>query len=701
MIVALDLPLRAGDVAFTFAPGAAAAATRGAGVIVPFGRRLVPGVVLGEGDARPGLRPVLAMVEPSLPIPAATVDLAEWVAGTYVSSVGEALSVATPWDALWRGLRLGAHSAGTGVLSGPAARIVEALRQRPRSLRHAGPLVMEFPGVLDELAESGLLKAVRASAPSPARGGRAGDAAPEGERQQPDGAASVLDRSTRAAGRLADAVRDGMRGGPRALLVVGWPRLPAYLAALAAGLSAGCSCVVLFPATEAATTFAASASRAGFHPVLLHGGLPPSTRVAAWQSLVGARGALVVGTRAAIFAPVLDPVLAIVDEEDHSGHKEERSPRFLTAVVAEQRTRQAGVLVIGATTPTVAAYGRVQAGQFALVPLPSPRCRIGVVDLRRRADPDAPVSRPVLDAVRRTVRAGGRALLLADRRGYAGGLHCAECGAVERCRDCGPAMAYDRGGRRLICRLCGRVAPAPAVCSVCRGARLHALGAGTERVAAALRRVVPRVWRLDADAIPPGGGPQAVLTPVREGGGALVATTLVLPYLEGLRPDLVAMVAADRWLHRPEFRSAERALALLRTLGLLTGALVLVETADPHHPVVRAAPGSNLRSFYTDELRVRRALGYPPYRALAVVEVAARSVQIADCLAARLAALATGESEVLGPIWLRARGPLVRCRVVIKAAGREMFAPMLAPLMMDRGMPSSARMTVDVDPIEL
>jgi primosomal protein N' (replication factor Y) len=210
------------------------------------------------------------------------------------------------------------------------------------------------------------------------------------------------------------------------------------------------------------------------------------------------------------------------------------------------------------------------------------------------------------------------------------------------------------------------------------------------------------VWRLDADAIPPGGGPQAVLTPFWEQGGALVATTLVLPYLEALRPNLVAMVAADRWLHRPEFRAAERALALLRTLGLCTGALVLVETADPHHPVVRAAAASNLSSFYADELRVRRALGYPPYRALAVVEVAARSTQAADRIAARIAASASGESEVLGPLRLaRARGPSVTCRYVLKASSREMMAAMLAPLMVDRSVASSARITVDVDPMEL
>jgi primosomal protein N' (replication factor Y) len=701
LVVALDLPLRAGDLAFTFAPGAAGAAPRGAGVIVPFGRRLLPGVVLGEGDPRPDLRPVLALVEPSPLIPAVTVELAEWVARTYVSSVGEALSVATPWDALWHGVRLEAGGAPPGPLSGGALRILAALTRRPRSLRDAATLFGASPELMGEVAESGLLRAGRPPTQAPAPAVRTGVAGAQGERPPGRGYRLTSDRSPRAA-RLADAVRHAMGGGPRALVVAGWPRLSAYLAAVGAGLAAGWSCVALFATTEAAGAFAAAASTAGFRPVLLHGGLPLATRLAAWQGLAGARGTLVVGTRAAIFAPVADPVVAIVDDEDHSGHKEERAPRYLASAVAEQRTRGRGVLIIGATTPPVATYGRVQAGQFSLLPLPSPWCRLGVVDLRRRADPRAAVSQPVLDAVRRTVRGGGRALLLADRRGYAGGLHCAECGAVQRCPRCRLAMAYDRGRRQLICRVCGDAAPAPAVCSACRGTRLYPIGAGTERLAAALRRVVPRVWRFDADALGPGRHPEDILAPFRQRGGALVATTLVLPHLEALRPDLVAMVAADRWLHRPEFRAAERALALLRTLGLLTGALVLVETADPHHPVIRAAGASSLKAFYEDELQVRRTLGYPPYRALAVVEVAARSSQVADDVAARLVASATAGTEVLGPMWMRrSPGPLVRCRFVIKATDRETIASMLVPLMVDRRMPSSARVTADVDPAEL
>ncbi|OFX26640.1 MAG: primosomal protein N' [Armatimonadetes bacterium RBG_16_67_12] len=498
------------------------------------------------------------------------------------------------------------------------------------------------------------------------------------------------------------AVREAMRGDPRALLVAGWNRAPTYLMAARIALDAGRPCLAVFPSVDAASAFARAAAGAGFAPVLVHGDLPPAARRSAWESLRSARGMLVIGTRAAVFAPVADPVLAIVDDEDNSGHKEERAPRFVTRVVAEARTRETGVLIIGATTPPVATWAGVEAGRLRLVALPSPRPRIGVVDLRRRPDPGMPVSRPVLDAVRRVARSGGRALVLADRKGYAGGLHCAECGAVERCPQCSVALSYDRSGRRLSCRVCGFAMPAPNVCSRCGAARLHLLGAGTERLAAFFRRLAPRVWRLDADVAANVRDVTAVLAPFREQGGVLVATTLVVPWLEWLRPNLVAVVSADRWLHRPEFRAAERILSLLRTLSMASRARVLVETSDPNHPALLAAAAASLRPFYAEETALRRALDYPPFRSLVAVVVSARSAAVADAVIARLAADAAPPTEVLGPSPVPgAAAGRVERRLVLKVADRSAARSLLWPLVTGAAAPSQVKVVVDVDPIEL
>lgn len=695
VLVALDVPLRAGDAAFTFA--SPVPVRPGMGVIVPFGRRLMAGIVIGAGEPRADTRPIVAVVGESPLIPSAVVDLAAWVAREYLSSVGEALALAVPWDALWGRLRLTVSDAFRDVPE-PARAALESLRQKPVTLARAGRR-------LATINDEGLSAIARQQALVPALD------APSVREQpgHPGPDTRVLPRTVArklaptAARRIEAQISEALSAGPRTLLVAGPHRTSAYLAAVRQVAAAGMSSIAAFASIEAASTFAVAASDAGLSPVLLHAGMAPAARLTAWRSLIEDRRRLVIGTRGAVFAPVSGPVLAIVDDEDHSGHKEERAPRYLTRGVAAERTREAGILIVGGTTPTVATYADVQTGRARLIALPGPRPRLGIVDLRRRADPDAPVSRPVLDAVRRTVRGGGRVLLMSDRKGYAGALHCRECGSVERCPTCGVAMGYERAARRLHCRFCGRTQPAPAVCSRCGGRALALLGAGTERIAAAVRRISPTVSRLDRDAIPEGDGISQVVGVFRARGGVLVATPVVLPWIESLRPDLVAVIAADRLLHRPEFRAAERALEFLREVGIAAASTVLVETADAEHAAIRAAIAPSLRPFYAEELAQRAALGYPPARSLIGLTVTGRSSttasSAAEAIAARLRAGAPPATDVLGPTPQPGQPP--RWTIVIKAADREAARALVLPLLTGSDIPRGARITADVDPHDL
>lgn len=699
LLVALDLPLRAGDSAFTFSSGAARGAPRGAGVIVAFGRRLLPGVVLGEGAPRPGLRPVMAMAGATPLVPPEVVGLAEWVAAEYLSSVGEALAAAVPWDALWSGVRLRCEGLMAADLPAAAQAALEAMARKPVSLVRAARLLAPVWETLGPVAESGALSAIWPKAAAGAVGAEV--VRPEGAARSAVGAQSA--GAAQAGGGLCIAVREAMSGGSRRILVAGWNRTPAYIAAIQCVRAAGWSTVAAFASVDAASEFARTADDAGLEPVLSHGDLPAAARLGAWRRAKGARQALVVGTRATVFAPVAGPVLAIVDDEDGSGHKEERAPRYVTRAVAAERTRVEGILVVGATTPTVATYAGVRDGSLRLVALPSPRVRLGVVDLRRRPDPRTEISRPLQDAVLSTARRRGRAVLICDRKGYAGGLQCGECGVVAQCRRCGVAMPYDRSRRRLRCRFCALTEAAPHVCSRCGAARLLPVGAGSERLVALLRRITPAVWRFDSDILGPGADPSALLAPFRERGGVLVATALVLPHLGSLRPDLVGFVAADRMLHRPEYRAAERALALIRTVGMATRAMVLLETADPSHAAVRAATAPSLRSFYAGELEVRSALGYPPYRSLTSLRVTARAQASVEAVAAQLAAAASLDLEVLGPI-PEAGAPWVgraRWEIVVKAADRAAANRLVRPLLLGTGVPRDVRISADVDPHDL
>lgn len=676
-------------------------------MLVPFGRRVLPGVVLGEGAWRDDLRPVLAAVPGGPLLSDQTLDLAEWTARDYLSSVGEALAAALPWDALWAGLRVRADGATPAEVPEEARAVLEGLRRRPASLRRAGRLLLPILGSITPVAGAAGLTAhlplrdvfdPQSGAPVPETPG-AGDGEHVGGAQ----GASL---------RLDDAVEEALTGGCRALLVAGWRRLPAYVAGIHRALAAGMPAVAAFGSLEAAARFAEEAREAGLFPVSLHGEMAAARRLAAWRWLQGRSGVLVVGTRSAVFAPVADPALIIVDDDDSSGHKEERSPRYVTGSVAARRAEASGVLVVGSTTPTAASYLAVQRGELRLIPVASPRPRIGVIDLRGRGRTGEPLSRPLLQEVRRVARGGGRAVLLVDRKGYAGGLLCGECGAVERCARCGVALPYDRTRRRLQCRICGITAGAPEACSACGAPRLLPVGTGAERLASFLSRWIPAVRVFDAESA---GAPQApeALAQLRAKGGAVVATTALLPHLEGLAPGVVGFVSADRMLHRPEYRASERALALLRAVGMAARAHVLVETADPDHPAVRAAAGQGLRQFYEDELARRSALGYPPFRSLVAVTVTARSLPAADAACRRIidgaAGLPGGDPvpvEVLGPVPRavlppRRRGkqaPGVQLGLMLKCADRAAARTLLWPYLTGAVPPRGVLVAADVDP---
>jgi primosomal protein N' (replication factor Y) len=244
---------------------------------------------------------------------------------------------------------------------------------------------------------------------------------------------------------------------------------------------------------------------------------------------------------------------------------------------------------------------------------------------------------------------------------------------------------------------------APSTCSRCGAPRLLPVGAGTERVTAALRRATAHVWRFDSDVVGPGRAAADVLAPFRARAGVLVATALVLPHLENLRPDLVVVVAADRLLHRPEYRAAERALAFLRAVGMASRTQVLVETAEPAHTAIAASTAPSLRPFYNEELRIRGELGYPPFRTLIAVTMAARTTALLDEVAARLAAAAPSSLEILGPIPLPSpRGArLLRRELVIKTTDRAAARAAFIPLLIGGDRLARVRLAVDVDPHEI
>jgi primosomal protein N' (replication factor Y) len=420
---------------------------------------------------------------------------------------------------------------------------------------------------------------------------------------------------------------------------------------------------------------------------------------------------VVVGTRSALFAPLEDVQLIVVDDEHDPGHQADAAPRYHARDVALRRGAIEGArVVLGALTPSVEAYGQVASGRMGCVRLPpaAPPVAVTLVDMRvERAQGRRGLLTPVLiAAIRRHLRAGGRVALFVNRTGYARVLLCDECGAAVRCPRCEVTMPFDRAGRTVSCRICGSTAPAPGPCPRCGGVGLRGIGPGTARVEEVIRRLFPalRIARVDRETAPQF---DRIANEFASGRLRLIVGTQMLLRARQLRPTLVGVCDADLPLHLPDFRGAERTLQQLRAVVSLAagrpGPDAVVQTRVPDHPAVRALATGGDEAVYQGELDVRRELGYPPYTTLARVVASHTSREAALRLAAQVAesARACGV-EVLGPAPSRDRGGPSAFRYQCLLRGADPGAVRAAARAALGGAPASkgSRVTVEMNPQE-
>ena len=506
------------------------------------------------------------------------------------------------------------------------------------------------------------------------------------------------------------------RPGDEVLLhgVTGSGKTEVYLQAAAATLDSGRSVLLLVPEIALTGQTVARVRRrfAGEPVAVLHSGLSAGERLLAYRDLAAGRVRLAVGARSAVFAPLRDLGLIVVDEEHDTSYKQENEPHYDARAVARRRAQQTGaVLVAGSATPSVETY--------AQVPLH--------VDLRSRVDGSPPPPLEVVDmrdvhdvfspqlaaALTATVDAGEKAILFHNRRGYAGYLACGHCGHAWECPRCDVALTLFGGGRGLRCRTCGHAEAAPPACPSCGSLDVARHGFGTERVEREVQQLLPGVelLRLDSDVAASYARLRTVLDRFAASGPkVLVGTQMIAKGHHFPEVTLVGVVDADVVLHFPDFRAEERTFAMLVQVGGRSGrgerpGRVIVQTLSPDaRPIALAAGGEDER-FYADEVDRRRELAYPPSASLVGLElsstVADKAQKAAAFVAERLGPrLAAGE-QLLGP------GPLVRergrhqARLLIKttALGNTLdvlrpWADHYRPRFAQRG----ARLVVDVEP---
>ncbi|HEX5425868.1 MAG TPA: primosomal protein N' [Candidatus Acidoferrales bacterium] len=509
--------------------------------------------------------------------------------------------------------------------------------------------------------------------------------------------------------------------------VTGSGKTEVYLGAIEAALSRGKTAIVLVP--EIALTLWVGRlvrARFGASVAILHSGLPDVERAREWWRVRNGDARVVVGTRSAVFAPLENLGLIIVDEEQESAYKQEETPRYHGRDVAVYRASLEGaVALLGSATPSMETYHNARAGKYRLIELTQrvanrPLAEVRMIDLReefRRSGKAAPFSEPLRAAIALRLEEKTQSMILINRRGYSWSLLCRSCGAFVQCQNCSIALTYHKKRQRLICHYCGFSVHPPKECPKCHSEYLYFVGDGAERVEEYLREQFPhaRIARLDRDTVRTKREYQQVLGAFAKGEiDVLVGTQMVAKGHDFQRVTLVGVVAADLALGRPDFRAAERTFQLLTQVagragrGELSGE-VLVETYYPEHYAIQYARQQDYASFYEKEAQFRQMLHYPPFAALASVLIRDRKIENAikwsRALASYFEKLDSKDVKILGP----AAAPLARLRqeyrfqFILKSRQRGALSHVLSGALdfcAQQEIPETA-MIVDVDPASL
>lgn len=460
----------------------------------------------------------------------------------------------------------------------------------------------------------------------------------------------------------------------------------------------------------------------GQRVAIQHSGLSDGERHDQWHRIRRGDVDVVVGTRSAVFAPVVDLGLLIVDEEHDGSYKQEETPRYHGRDVAVVRGQQAGALVVlGSATPSMESFYNATSGRYQLVTLERrvldrPMAEVRIVDMREEFaahGPDVILSGTLVDAIAQRLEKGEQAMVLLNRRGFATVIFCRQCGHTLECPNCSVSLTVHKAIRRARCHYCNYAMGIPTTCAECGGTFLEQMGFGTERIEAEIRARFPdaRVSRVDRDTVRRRGAIAGLLS--RFAGGAvdiLVGTQMIAKGHDFPRVTLVGVISADVGLGMADFRAGERTFQLLTQVagrsgrGELRGEAI-VQTIHPAHYSIRHACRQDYAGFFADEIRFRRELNYPPVVAMinAVVKARTREGAMADAGDLVRAMRWGGEPyRVLGP----APAPLSRLRgehraqFFVKGTHRATMRKALVAVLDAR--PEIRRRTiVDVDPMSV
>ncbi|HEV3271586.1 MAG TPA: primosomal protein N' [Candidatus Methylacidiphilales bacterium] len=708
--------------------------TLGAKVRVPFKSRDLVGYVV-EFPKEPftgKLKPIREILGPRSFLPASLIELAQWMARYYCAPLTVALLSVLPRavrraDAAFK-QRLWVEPLAA-ALPDETARALKKARSQMAAWDY---LRKNGPGWLAELTQSSgcgpaawraLAERNLVSIES-----RAQDRDPFLHSPVAESIPHEMNPEQRAALEIIAAEIAAEK--PRVVLlhgVTGSGKTEVYLQAIARVLALGKSALVLVPEI-ALTPQTVEHFRARFigekvGVAVLHSHLSSGERHDQWQHIRAGRARIVIGARSAVFAPLDNLGVIVVDEEHEHSYKQEESPHYHARDVAVMRGHLERVaVVLGSATPSLESYHHAREGKYRLVELLQ-RVEEGqmpvthVLDIRSttKGGPPALVAPQLVEAIKARIERHEQAIIFLNRRGYSSSLQCPRCGHVEMCPNCSVALTFHRGAGKLRCHLCDFSSVVPHACPQCGASPFKHSGSGTEKVEHALAGAFPgaRIERMDSDNM---RGRDAYTNTLRDFADGkidiLVGTQMIAKGLHFPRVTCVGVINADLALQIPDFRAGERVFQLLMQVSGRSGrgqvrGEVFVQTRVPFHPAIQFARHHDYAGFAEQELGFRRSLHYPPYERFVLVTARGRSEEktlfVIENLAKEIERLDLPGAEITGPVPAPIARIEDRYRFQIFLRARRIMAvtPRLRPLFMDRAWPDDIRVTIDVDPVDL
>ncbi|MEG2557467.1 MAG: primosomal protein N' [Raoultibacter sp.] len=760
--VILDIPTQSLDCAYSYAVADDMFDIDvGCAVAVPFGHRQAIGYVIAideVGDRLPEeidpskLKQVAQVLSPTY-FDAEGAACARFLSERYIAPLSVCVRLFTPpggvprmvhngtyWrveqpsvgavDDRW--VRLGAAAADFVPKKGAVKQvaIIEALRAG--ELRVA-ELTMEFgsvSAVLKTLEGKGVV-VVESRRRMRGVGGISMDASHDAPAFVPSSKPQLTDGQAAALKSIAAA--QNRRRGEVVVLdgVTGSGKTEVYLQAIERTLAAGSGAIVLVPEISLTPqTVARFRGRFGDTVAVMHSRMSQGERYDQWDLIRSREARVVVGARSALFTPLADVGLIVIDEEHEGSYKQDSAPRYDARQVARWMVERRGAtLVLGSATPSIESlYDCDKNERWCRAVLPErankkPLPPIEVIDMAREfgGGHRSMFSRALTRALLETIEAGHKAVLMLNQRGFAKFLLCRECGFVPECPSCATSLTYHEQGSALTCHHCGHTEAVPARCPKCNSPYLKKFGAGTQRVETELRALLEghdaHIVRMDADTTKGKGAHQRLLEEFAGSDAAvLLGTQMIAKGLDFDEVTLVGVINADTMLKLPDFRAAERTFDLIEQVAGRAGRAdlpgrVMVQTYWSQAVPIQAAAHYDRAAFLRDELPKRRMLRYPPYVRLANVLIwGKREDEVAQVGRELFADIERLIRDVVGSAWsvlpatpcvmAKLRGTY-RYHIVVKAPLTDDISALLLPLFRRRKPHKTVNVAVDIDPSDL